>query len=140
MNPNDPRHFFASQEDKDAAQRIHDTVALHLVAASDIMDAVGKWCVFALSDGRSDGVLYDEKHHAVAAMRGHSKDYCYLKITPDGIRPPDALSYLRTNRHPWIDTTSPVHVINPHIFPHMSNLTPAQRREAKAIAEREARK
>jgi hypothetical protein len=120
----------------EAGQRMADTVNLHMVAASDRMEAVGKWCVFHLDDGRSDGVLYDTKDDAVRAMKGRSKDHCYLEITPDGITANDALRFLRINRHPFIDTTAPVHVINPTIFPHMSNLTPQQRQTVKQNAER----
>lgn len=123
----------------DAGQRMSDTVNLHLVAATDKLDPVGKWAAFSLADGRSDGVLYDTKTDAVAAMKGRSKDHCYMEITPDGITANDALRFLRINRHPFIDTTAPVHVINPNIFPHMSNLTPQQRRTVQAQAEKRAK-
>jgi hypothetical protein len=126
--------FFENQANKDAAQRIADAVALHLLAADDLMDAVGQWCVFRLTDGSSpDGhTLYECKDDAVRMMRGHAKDFCYLRITPDGIRPNDAWHFLRTNRHPFIDTTAPEHVINPVLMPHMSNLTRRQRRAIDA--------
>jgi hypothetical protein len=126
--------FFESQDDKDAAQRISDAVALHLIAANDIMDIAGQWCVFRLSDGSSPDshTLYESKADAVRCMRGHAKDFCYLVITPDGIRPKDAWHFLRINRHPFIDTTAPEHVINPVLMPHMSNLTERQRRAIDA--------
>jgi hypothetical protein len=130
--------FFQSQDDQDAAQRISDAVALHLTAASDPMEIVGKFCVFRLSDGTSpDGhTLYDYKDDAVRTMRGHAKDFCYLRITPDGIRPKDAWIFLRVNRLPHIDTTAPEHRINPVLMPHMSNLT---RRQRRTIAEHNRR-
>jgi hypothetical protein len=122
--------FFLPQTEKDSAQRIADAVSLHLTAANDIMDAVGKWCVFALADGRSpDGnTLYDSKDDALRLVKGNAKDYCYLKITPDGITPKDAYHFLKVNRHPMIDTTAPEHRINPVLMPHMSNLTARQKR------------
>jgi len=127
-----------AQEFKDAGQRIVDTVNLHLIAQSDIMENVGRWCVFSLSDGRSDGVVYDTKDDA---LRHHklAKNYCYLKITPDGITLRDALSFLRISRLPWIDTTAPESLINPHYFPQFSNLTVSQR-AALQRHEMEARK
>lgn len=132
--------FFQSQENKDAAQRIADTVTLHLVAARDLMDeCVGKWCAFALRDGKSDGDLYDTKDDAIRLQKGSAKDYCYLRITPDGIRPSDAWSFLKVNRHPMIDTTAPEHVIGPVIYPRFSNLTREQKRTLKRRAEHEAR-
>jgi hypothetical protein len=130
--------FFETQANKDAAQRISDAVSLHITAASDVWDIVNKWTVFRLTDGSSpDGnTLYDSKDDAVRTMRGHAKDYCYLKITPDGIRLKDAWHFLRINRHPMIDTTAPEHIINPKLMPHMSNLTRRQRRAIAAETRR----
>jgi hypothetical protein len=96
------------------------------------MEIIRKWCVFALSDGRSDNVVYDSKADALAHTR-HSKDHCYLQITPDGITPKDALRFLRINRHPMIDTTAPEHVHYFDYYPQMSNLSPVQRQTALRI-------
>jgi hypothetical protein len=131
--------FFETTENKDAARRIRDGVSLHLVAATDIMDVVGKWCVFALRDGQTDHTLYDSKDDAVRSKSPYEKDYCYLKITPDGITANDAWRFLNINRHPMIDTTAPEHVLNPAIFPRFSNMTPDQKRSLKAEAERQAK-
>lgn len=129
-----------AKKNQDAAQRISDTVSLHLVAATDLHEeVVGQWCAFRLDDGRSDNTVYPTKDDAIRHQKGNPKDYCYLKITPDGIRPKDAWHFLKVNRHPFIDTTAPEHVINPAIFPHMSNLSPRQRRRVAQLAEREAR-
>lgn len=141
--PNIPQdiasYFFASQEDKDAAQRISDAVALHFTAAGhDFYDnVVNRWAVFRLSDGRSpDGnTLYGSKDEAVHFQKGRSKDMCYLKLV-DAISPKDAWHFLRVNRHPMVDTTAPEHVINPQLMPHMSNLT---RRQRRAIGEHHRR-
>lgn len=128
-------YWFAPEAEKDSAKRISEAVSLHLVAATDILDPVGKWCVFALRDGRSpDGnTLYDCKEDAVRMMRSHAKDYCYLRITPDGITPKDAYHFLKVNRHPMVDVTAPEHVHNFDLMPHMSNLT---ERQKEAINER----
>ena len=104
--------------DKDAAQRISDCVNLHLVVAKDIMEeAVGMWCAFKLEDGSSDGNLYPSKEIAIDHQKGIAKNYFYMKITPDGIRPQDALRLLRINRLPHINTIDPEHLINPRLFP-----------------------
>lgn len=125
-----------AQENQDAAKRISETVNLHLVVARDILEeAVGQWAAFRLDDGRSDGSLYPTKDDCIRHQKGNPHDYCYMKITPDGISVKDAWGFLRINRHPMIDTTAPEHVINPHLFPRFSNLTPAQRRELKQRAE-----
>lgn len=124
---------------QDAGKRLADTVRLHFAAASDIMSIVGQWCVFKLEDGSSDNVLYDSKDAAVSAMKGRSKDYCYLKITPDGISDYDASRFLHVNRNMYVQTDAPEHVTGPAIFPRFSNLTEGQKRIAKAEAEREYR-
>lgn len=131
---------FASQEDKDAAQRISDAVGMHFSAhnANEFFDnVVNKWAVFRLSDGSSpDGnTLYETKDDAIRYAKGRNKDYCYLKLV-DHISPQDAWHFLRVNRHPLVDTTAPEHIINPQITPHMSNLT---RRQRRAIAEHNRR-
>jgi hypothetical protein len=108
---------------EDAAKRLSDTVSLHMMAAIDRLDPVNRWCAFKLEDGSSDGALYDSKDDAIRHQKGDTKQYCYLKITPDGITVKDAKRFLRINRLPMIDTTSPEHVINPHIYPRFSNLS-----------------
>jgi len=125
--------------DQDAATRIKDTVSLHLVAASDVFDAVGQWCAFKLADGTGDNTLYPSKDEAINHQHGNPKDYCYLRITPDGISVKDALIYLRMNRNPMIDTTAPEHIINPVLFPRFSNLTPTQKETLRKRAERDAK-
>jgi len=136
------RYAFLPQKDKDAARRMHETVALHLTATRlmEAFDAVvGRWVAFSLSDGRSNGDIYESKDEAIRFMSPREKDYCYLKITPDGIAPEDAWRFLRINRLPFIDNTAPEFVNNPIIYPHMSNLSAEQRRAVALMAERQAR-
>jgi hypothetical protein len=124
---------FASPAERDAARRVHEVVAMHLTAGSldDAMThVVGKWCAFRLDNGVAlDAMaLYDSKAAAVTAAHPREKDYCYLRITPDGISPEDAWRFLRVNRHPMIDVTAPEHVHNFALLPHMSNLSRAEKR------------
>ncbi len=128
-----------SLADHDAAKRISDTVTLHFTVATDIFDVADKWCAFKLANGETDGALYPTKIAAIDRQKGNPKDYCYLKITPDGITVKDAFLYLRINRHPMVDTTAPEEIIGPQIFPRFSNLTAAQRQALKAEAERQYR-
>lgn len=116
-----------SPKDRDAAKRMSDTVSLHLTAADDILDAAGQWCAFHLDDGMTDGALYPSKQTAMDHQKGDPKHYCYLKIPPDGITQKDAWHFLRANRLPFIDTTSPEHVINKTVFPKHSNIPKQQR-------------
>lgn len=124
-----------AQQLYDAARRLSDIVSQHMVDASDVWEIVGKWCAFHLDNGVSDGNIYLTKDDAIR-HQSNPKSYCYLKLTPDGITPKDAMHFLRINRHPMIDTTSPEHVINPAIYPRFSNLSPAQKRELKRQSER----
>lgn len=125
--------------DMDAGKRFADAVNLHLQAAmasGDLMDAVGQWVAISLADGSSDGNLYPDKETAVFNQH-YPKDNGYIKITPDGITPQDALKLLRLMRNPMIDNTAPEHIINPYFFPRFSNLSPAQKRAAQ-LAEQKA--
>ncbi len=79
----------------DAAKRAADQVHLHLAAIG--LDAVRKWVAIRLSDGGSDGTLYDRKQEAVR----HQLDEflcCYVCIPPNGMTICQAESFLRTNR------------------------------------------
>lgn len=83
--------------DAEAAYRMSDTIALHLAANSDIMNAVGKWAAFRLSDGSSDGILYDAREDAIR-HQFHELQCCYVCIPLTGMSPRDALSFLQTHR------------------------------------------
>lgn len=127
--PNSQKLLGDLQKNSDAARRISDTVKLHLVANKDIMDAVNRWCAFTLSDGMSNGVLYDSKEDAVNNKKSRAKDFCYLKVTPDGITQKDAWHFLKANRHPMVDTTAPEHRINPMIYPPSATMLNTENRE-----------
>lgn len=129
------------QNYSDDAKRCSEAVNLHITAAiaqGDIMGAVNHWIAIKLEDGSSpdSNSLYDTKEQAVT-HQSNPKHCCYIKITPDGMSVRDAASYLRINRHPFIDTTAPEHKINPTIYPRFSNLT---REQKMSLIEQERRR
>ena len=68
----------------DAARRISDAMTLHLLADKD--GNRGKWLAFRLSDGTSDGVVYDDPVAAADAQL-HYKQCAYIQIHFGGITP-----------------------------------------------------
>jgi hypothetical protein len=66
----------------DAARRISDAMTLHLLADGD--GNFGKWLAFRLSDGTSDGVVYDDPVVAADAQL-HYQQCAYLQIHRGGI-------------------------------------------------------
>lgn len=88
----------ATQEEKDAVQRLCDAVNLHVDAQGS--EAFGKYVAIRLSDGRSpDGTLYDTR---ADACRYQPDPWCfYVKVGPGGIQPNEAwvvLGYARQAR------------------------------------------
>lgn len=83
------------QDELDAAKRCSDTINGHLTFKGE--SAIGRWVAIRLSDGGSDGNLYDTKPDAVR-FQLHENLCAYVCITPDGMSKDSALSYLRTNR------------------------------------------
>ena len=86
---------FATQEEKDAVQRLCDAVNIHVDAQGD--EAFGKFVAIRLSDGRSpDGTLYPTRGDAA---RYQPDPWCfYVKVNPGGIQPNEAwvvLGYAR---------------------------------------------
>ena len=107
---------------EDAGKRIVETITLHILATEDIFDVTGKWCAFRLDDGTSDGKTYTDKDEAIRYQEPREREYCYLKIPPDGISIKHAMGYLRANRHPMVDVLSPEHRINKIVFPQAPTL------------------
>lgn len=79
----------------DAARRCSDIVNQALV--DDFDGNVGRWVAIRLSDGGSDGVIYDTKSDAVAHQL-HETTCAYVRIPPSGMPPRDARSFLRSTR------------------------------------------
>lgn len=80
---------------EDAAKRIADQYALHRLSGAD---AIGRWFAARLSDGVSNGTLYDTKTDAVRGQLGQEKHYAYVQITPAHMSPRDAQTYLNVQR------------------------------------------
>lgn len=79
----------------DAARRVSDAMTLHLLADGD--GNWHKWVAFRLSDGTSDGVVYDTPIEA-ADHQLHYKQCAYIQIQRGGISPKAAevmLNYYR---------------------------------------------
>jgi hypothetical protein len=80
----------------DAARRVSDAITLHLLADGD--GNFGKWLAFRLSDGTSDGVVYDDPV-AAADHQLHYKQCAYIQIHRGGLSAKGAqvmLTYYRT--------------------------------------------
>lgn len=77
------------------AQRASDIVNGHL--AEHGFDAVGKWVALRLSDGGSDGNLYDSKAEAIR-FQLHEKQCVYTQLLPEGMSVRAAQSFLNTHR------------------------------------------
>jgi len=79
----------------DAARHASEAVNLHVLV--DPHGCIGKWVAVRLSDGKSDGNLYDTKAEAVDHQL-HEQFCAYVCIPPGGMPPKDAEVYLRAMR------------------------------------------
>jgi hypothetical protein len=77
----------------DAAKRCSDIVNLHVAAGFGNRG----WCAIRLSDGGSDGVVYDTRADAVD-HQFHESQCAYIKIPHDGMPLIHAASFLRFTR------------------------------------------
>lgn len=92
----------------DAAKRMSDAINLHLMA--DRQGNAGRWVAIRLSDGGSDGVVYDNVAHAANAQL-HYRQCAYVRISQGGMTPREAevvLAYHRKvydagNLPPYLD-------------------------------------
>jgi hypothetical protein len=78
----------------DEARRASDTVNLHLLADAG---NVGRWVAIRLSDGSSDGTVYDCKCDAKRHQL-HEKQCTYVQIQPNGLSAKDAQILLAITR------------------------------------------
>lgn len=81
----------------DSAKRLCDMYNLHRIGAG--IDCVGKWFAAALSDGRSDGVLYDNKQECVRHQHHNEQHYTYIKMAPSSMNECEAEVMLKTARN-----------------------------------------
>lgn len=77
---------------EDAAHRLSDIVNTHLAAEGQA--AWGRFVAARLSDGGTDGNLYDSKADAVR-FQLHEQQCAYVMVTPDGMSPHVAAIMLR---------------------------------------------
>lgn len=80
----------------DAAKRLTDQYNLHRMAVGEA--AIGKWISAALADGRSDGVLYDDKQNAVSHQHHNEQYYTFVRIGPQSMAECEAEVMLKTAR------------------------------------------
>lgn len=67
----------------DRAKRCSDTHRLHRSALGT--EAIGRYIAVRISDGQSDGTLYDTKRDAVRHQKHNERLYAYLCIGPDDL-------------------------------------------------------
>lgn len=79
----------------DAAKRCSDIINGHFLVEPN--NSLGKWVAIRLSDGGSDGVLYDRRRDAVAHQL-HEFQCAYVCIPLGGMTPMEAESFLKYNR------------------------------------------
>ena len=78
----------------DAARRCADIVNLHAVAGGLLAEGEERWVAIRLSDGGSDGAVYDSRAAAIAHQL--RPEYCtYVLVPPDGMQPQEAEALLR---------------------------------------------
>lgn len=76
----------------DAGRHCADAVNLAL-----LLGGLGKWIAIRMSDGKSDGNIYDTKADAIRHQL-HEFQCAYIKIPPDGMQPEHGAGYLEVNR------------------------------------------
>lgn len=85
----------AATELADAGKRLSDAVALALLA--DPVGNTGRWIAARLSDGGTDGVIYDRKIDAIRHQL-HPTQCAYVCLDPMGMTPATASVYLAATR------------------------------------------
>lgn len=81
-----------AQANRDRARRLSEAVTLALLGQG--RGAVGKWVAARLSDGRTDGNVYDRKSDAIRHQL-HETQCAYVCIPLDGMTERQADTYLR---------------------------------------------
>jgi hypothetical protein len=81
----------STERGTERARRACDVVNTHFAAVGT--DAIHKWVALRLSDGGSDGVLYDRQDEAIRHQL-HEFWCAYLLIPPSGVNPTDMETFL----------------------------------------------
>jgi len=100
----------AAFDHSDAAKRVVDIYALHLMA--DPINAIGHWLAVALEDGHSDGVLYDTRRECVTHQHHNEQYYAYVQIAPASMDMCAAEAFLKMHRRMYangVRLTDPEH-------------------------------
>lgn len=79
----------------DAAKRASDWHNLHRAVG---LDTIGRYIAVALSDGSSDGILYDTKRDAVRHQHHNENFYAFMAIQVASVTVCAAESFLYTHR------------------------------------------
>jgi len=79
----------------DAARKASDEIMTHLVALG--ADAFGKWVAIRLSDGGTDGTLYETKAAAIDHQL-HEHQCAYAQVLPGGMPAKDAEVFMQIHR------------------------------------------
>ncbi len=83
------------QEQADLGKRAAEAMNMHLFI--DPVNAPGRWVAIRMSDGGSDGVLYDTRPDAIAHQL-HEQYCCYFQLPREGVTPDDARRFIEINR------------------------------------------
>lgn len=79
----------------DFAKRACDIMNMHVLGKGD--QSWGKWVALRLSDGGSDGVLYDDRDTAIS-FQLHPTQCAYLCIPPSGFTLKEIREFLTLSR------------------------------------------
>lgn len=82
----------------DSARRMADAINLHW--SVNHWACIGRWVAFRLSDGGSDGVLYDSKRDAVR-HQFHEYQCAYVRIIRDQMSVCEAHTFLEVSRRAY---------------------------------------
>src|SRR5262245_2186661 len=87
------------QELLDAAARMRDAVNLHVVAGTlGVRERRLCWVAIKLSDGRSDGNLYESRRDAVRHTQNKERGWAYLKVGANSMGERESIIVLQTFR------------------------------------------
>lgn len=84
----------------DSGKRVADQYALHKIG--DPIGSVGKFFAVRLSDGSSDGVLYDTRRSAVRHQHHDEQFYAFVQIGPWGMTAKEADVFLDVHRRMYL--------------------------------------
>lgn len=116
-----------AQTYSDAAKRTADWYNLHRMA--DPLGTVGKWFAVALTDGSSDGTLYDSRTDCITHQHHNEKYYAYVQIKPATMTEREAETFLAVQRKLY---DNDMRIIDPDLPNGGPELIPRLTREDQA--------